>query len=965
MSTYKIYSLKNYQITRDKNNEPQTPFFIGSAEQITKELKNNKGYHQLLKQDTNYILYGDVDHIPDLKIFYEILELIAEYLNIELSTIKYCGNNKTENNKTVYSFHFTIPELNGTIQQQRQIFSDIKNKNTLLCQYLDIGVYANNKWFRLPGQTNEIKKSGLSLLNCTMEQQIIEHIPKESKNILNCGFSDKGIKEFQFNKQMIFNVTNDEIKYLLELLPSIYLNDYHKWIIISNICKGLKCYKIWNNWSANSENYNHTNNNYIWRNIKNVKYDVNYLVHIINNETNNQVEFIKSFKRFEPLTKEYDAEIKNKNYVSEILTYSDFKENQTIILKSCTGTGKTTAMAKHCKTYISEPENDYIKIISLSDKITLCNQHAETFKNENIHLCNYKDGFKKSEHMSICVNSLLQLEHLTNNDFNKYIIFIDEVNSFLGFTHNSTITQIKRIYTVLLRIIKNCKKLILADNIICDNVFEFIKNRFNGTYKFIVNDFQRFQNVEAIHVKNENNFYELIQNSIKQNKPFLFGCDSCATIENYYYKAISNFTKEEAQEKFILITANSKFNIGNASETFKNKFVFFSPSIITAVDFSVIENQNVFIYIKGNTIDALASFQQATRCRNINTLFYYCNEKFKAPKYNSLVELENLYISYINTAEQLREVCEVLNEETTDININENTFFKLFCYNEYNADIFKTNRLKHFQNILKTAKFKLISLDDLPEKIDNSIKNDMKIKKLEINETLFNDFIETENKDIIKYEVLNERLCFLNLPDDKIIISKYQHLLTDEYKMNDYLNFIRFLKTDDYINVKLNKLKTESYNVKIFESPYFKINLVRQLETQFNISPLDINYKMVNKVDIPNEKWDLIKKVFRTEKTKPYDMIQFKPAYIGMLKNICGSDIIKSNRKRGGGDKETYYYFNLDVIQEHLKLNQYINPSAADFKAEYTGMFNIKPNLELQQQKSKNKRFELLDFFDE
>ena len=129
----------------------------------------------------------------------------------------------------------------------------------------------------------------------------------------------------------------------------------------------------------------------------------------------------------------------------------------------------------------------------------------------------------------------------------------------------------------MLRLIKNCYKLILAYNVICDNVFLLIKNRNDGNYKFVVNQFQRFENVEAVHINNENNFYELIHNNIKQNNPFLFGCDSCATIEQYYYKCISSFTKEEAQDKFILITANNKNEIGNASETFKNKFVFYSP----------------------------------------------------------------------------------------------------------------------------------------------------------------------------------------------------------------------------------------------------------------------------------------------------------------------------------------------------------------------------------------------------
>ncbi len=113
----------------------------------------------------------------------------------------------------------------------------------------------------------------------------------------------------------------------MELLPSCYLNDYSKWIMITNICRGLKCFNIWNSWSSTSENYNHDNNFYIWRNIKSVKYDVNYLVHIINNETDNQVDFFKSFKKFESLTKEYNIKIINENYVSEILTHTDFKGN--------------------------------------------------------------------------------------------------------------------------------------------------------------------------------------------------------------------------------------------------------------------------------------------------------------------------------------------------------------------------------------------------------------------------------------------------------------------------------------------------------------------------------------------------------------------------------------------------------------------------------------------------------------
>ena len=36
-----------------------------------------------------------------------------------------------------------------------------------------------------------------------------------------------------------------------------------------------------------------------------------------------------------------------------------------------------------------------------------------------------------------------------------------------------------------------------------------------------------------------------------------------------------------------------------ASKQFKDKFVFYSPSITTATDFSIVSPQDVFIYIKG------------------------------------------------------------------------------------------------------------------------------------------------------------------------------------------------------------------------------------------------------------------------------------------------------------------------------------------------------------------------------
>ena len=53
---------------------------------------------------------------------------------------------------------------------------------------------------------------------------------------------------------------------------------------------------------------------------------------------------------------------------------------------------------------------------------------------------------------------------------------------------------------------------------------------------------------------------------------------------------------EQDKDKFLFITSNSKIEIIDASKQFKNKFVFYSPSITTGIDFSIEDKQDVFIY---------------------------------------------------------------------------------------------------------------------------------------------------------------------------------------------------------------------------------------------------------------------------------------------------------------------------------------------------------------------------------
>ena len=82
-------------------------------------------------------------------------------------------------------------------------------------------------------------------------------------------------------------------------------------------------------------------------------------------------------------------------FVSNIYTYDDFKNNNTAIIQSCTGTGKTTMVAKHFTKYIKQTKTQHIKLLSIIDKITLSHQHLKSFKDNDINVLSYQDGLKK------------------------------------------------------------------------------------------------------------------------------------------------------------------------------------------------------------------------------------------------------------------------------------------------------------------------------------------------------------------------------------------------------------------------------------------------------------------------------------------------------------------------------------------------------------------------------------------
>ena len=147
---------------------------------------------------------------------------------------------------------------------------------------------------------------------------------------------------------------------------------------------------------------------------------------------------------------------------------------------------------------------------------------------------------------------------------------------------------------------------------------------------------------------------------------------------------------------FILITSENPFNITNASIQFKDKFVFYSPAITTAVDFSIDEPQDHFIFIRGRSINPLEIFQQTTRTRKIKHLYFYSEAKPIRPRYTSLEQVKDEIKNNLQICKPIFEAFTFINEDD-ELELVENTFFNLYCYFEYINDCYNTHKTWHYK----------------------------------------------------------------------------------------------------------------------------------------------------------------------------------------------------------------------------------------------------------------------------
>jgi hypothetical protein len=132
--------------------------------------------------------------------------------------------------------------------------------------------------------------------------------------------------------------------------------------------------------------------------------------------------------------------------------------------------------------------------------------------------------------------------------------------------------------------------------------------------------------------------------------------------------------------------------------------VFYSPSIVTGVDFSIDGEQKVYLYREGRSINVLDSYQQATRTRNIDQLIYFIKDKKSVSTWNNLETITEKNLNVKNLSDKMLNMCTTINE-FDEVVLNENAYFNIASNNEYVNGILACDPVHYFELILKANGF--------------------------------------------------------------------------------------------------------------------------------------------------------------------------------------------------------------------------------------------------------------------
>lgn len=713
--------------------------------------------------------------------------------------------------------------------------------------------------------------------------------------------------------QYTYSFKEKELELVIAGLPKSYFTDYSNWLIFTTAMKMLdetpSCkidtFKLWDKYSKkNAEsNYDHNKNVINWNGIKDHK-ELKCLWNVFNqsayNGSENMLQYTM-FKEVDTHTSKPDEFIdKTKlgyDFINQYHTggeeFGVLDKYENIVVKSDTGTGKTTSFYHYIK-------GEKHKFISLVSRISLGQEQYNIF-NENSADCLFYQNvegrdLEEEDSLVVQIDSIAKLNKgLYYGFYNDFVVYLDEFNSLVEYLITSPTLENKRIevFYTLKELLTNCKQIIMTDADICDTSLALLKI-FGIEYRFIKNKYKHNKGVRATELNERDHFI----NKIKHEDKFLCCCDSKTEAEIIY--------NELNDPSAVLITSETT----ELPDFDSHDKIIYSPKVIYGIDSSM--KRNVYCIYREHTISPNAMVQQIARCRNINHLYFYFDKKTVADYHFTSVEDCKEYLLEKDMNIVKNNWC--MGKESED-------YINLLVHYRYCKDAHNTNKFAHFLKIIRDRGI-----------IFNAEYKKVKKGKNRLKQLKENKEIKLENFDS-KADYVKRTNEILKVPEDKI--DDYKEIFIDNYKVKEHLNIKDFFITNalhkieeekevkgdnwvskmevvrDYMKYEkeLEDLKDWNMNKATSRRSYLMFLTELRNELTDNETPMDINVKhlptaereaelrkMYNLVEY-DRNYDNHFKTYSKELTNEERLQQYSLTLSHVYEKVFGKDIIESKRK--------------------------------------------------------------------
>jgi hypothetical protein len=530
---------------------------------------------------------------------------------------------------------------------------------------------------------------------------------------------------------------------------------------------------------------------------------------------------LQSYHRFKPLPPdvvEEPTDTFDRPYLMDRSnSYRFYQPGIDYVVKSTTGTGKTSGFAK----YISDLHRAGLphKYCSVVSRRSLAKAQVKALGESSgagtvrevdgdPWVSHYEDrkltgdaqrfGFDKDPHER--GNWVIQLDSIRHfhslcegfypdaqlDDWSDRIVLFDEFNSLLEYLLSSDTLADKRVETFrhLRVILQTCKQYIIVDADISGLVFTFLQHVFSRTtfhqnpFQYHVNQHRPYGDKKATELGS----YDAVLDKLEEmcDGKWLCACDSVKTA-NALYQDLTNkgiwvklYTADEA-----------------TAEHLDDDRIVFSPSIVYGLDDQV--PRPVFAVHRGRSIDPRAMHQQIARCRHMTELFYHFKVSAMLGKGN-----RQFYLSQEQCTTEYKEQGEFqyweqkkhpLRQSGRDYGDGDcyNTMMSVFSYRQ---DCYQTNKFGHFRKMLTEKGF-----TDCPAWLSRTVRSESS-KKQDSHEKAANAQMMQQKIEAVTNRAsllglgahVGKRLNYLNVPDP--FVPWYADLFVSQEAFDKYQNGI-------------------------------------------------------------------------------------------------------------------------------------------------------------------------------